>query len=242
MFLTSEEIDTSAMTELNHRAVLTGDIIRSSRLSPAQLASVRSSLTAAVAAVKRWKRGLVSGKLEFYRGDGWQLLLTDPALAMRAAVFLRASLLAQGLADTRVSIGVGEVRNTRSRRTSLSTGQAFVLSGHGLDEMAQHSRMTFEIPESAGPLSAWPRVVSHLCDALMGRWTRRQAELICAAVVPEEPGAETVAQSLHPPISKQAVAKALKSANWYVLREAIHHFEQASWPALPRPTQQRKTT
>ena len=45
----------------------------------------------------------------------------------------------------------------------------------------------------------------------MGRWTRRQAELVCAAVVPEEPGAETVAQSLHPPISKQAVAKALKS-------------------------------
>ena len=55
---------------------LTGDIIGSSRLRSPQLRSVRLSLVNAVDIVRRWKRGLVKGKLEFFRGDGWQLLLT----------------------------------------------------------------------------------------------------------------------------------------------------------------------
>jgi len=75
------------------RAVLTGDIVRSALLLPAQMDAVRASLLDAVQAVKGWKRGLAGGRPEFFRGDGWQVLLTDPAFAMRAAIFLRASLL-----------------------------------------------------------------------------------------------------------------------------------------------------
>ena len=170
------------MTQLRYYAVLTGDIIRSTRLRPRQLESVRSSLTNAVGAVRLWNRGLVKGRLEFFRGDGWQLLPTDPAMALRVGIFLRASLLAGGIADSRIAIGLGESGKTLPRRLGLSTGQAFVLSGHALDDMAPYSSMTIEIPKSAGPLSGWLPVIGHLCDSLIEQWTRRQAEIVCVAL------------------------------------------------------------
>lgn len=111
--------------------VLTGDIIGSSHLRSTQLSSVRASLITTANTVRDWKRGLVKGELEFFRGDGWQLLLTDPSMALRVAIILRASLLAQGLSDTRVAVGLGSIDETTSEgKVSLSMGQAFALSGH----------------------------------------------------------------------------------------------------------------
>jgi hypothetical protein len=225
------------MAQLKYYAVLTGDIIGSSRLRSPQLESVRSSLIRAVGAVRHWKRGLVKGRMEFFRGDGWQVLLTDPAMAMRVAIFLRASLLAGGVADSRIAIGLGESDRTHSR-IALSTGQAFVLSGHALDEMTQYSRMTIGIPKSSAPLSDWLPVVGHLCDSLIDQWTRRQAEIVCFVIDPKEPDYEKVGQSMRPKVSKQAVAKGLRGANWYVIREAIHRFEDTSWEAILQPKEQ----
>jgi hypothetical protein len=226
------------MTQSRYYAVLTGDIIKSSRLSPSDLESVRSTLTGAINGVRRWKRGLVQGKPEFYRGDAWQLLLADPALALRVGIHLRASLRAAGLADTRVAIGLGQVEKISSERVSLSMGQAFVLSGKALDRMTRYSGMTIEVPNSAGPLSGWLQVVGHLCDALIGQWTMRQAELVRAAVNPEERGSDEIGQSLKPVVSKQAVAKGLSGANWYVLREAIRLFEGTAWGTVLRQAPQ----
>jgi hypothetical protein len=224
------------VTQSKHYAVLTGDIIQSSRLSSNQLESVRSSLIASVNAVRRWKPGLVKGKPEFFRGDAWQLLLADAAMALRVGIFLRASLLSRGLADSRVAIGLGEVEEISRERVSLSTGQAFVLSGKALDRMTLYSNMTIEVPKSAGPLSGWLSVVGHLCDSLIGQWTTRQAELVRAAVNPKEPDSENIGQSLKPAVSKQAVAKGLSGANWYVIREAVRAFEETSWDALLSPS------
>jgi hypothetical protein len=224
------------MQQARYRAVLTGDIIRSRSLQPRQLESVRSSLTNAVDVVRQdWKRGLVKGRPEFFRGDGWQLLLTDPAMALRVAVFLRASLLAGGVADSRIAIGLGEGERISPKRVALSTGEAFVLSGRALDEMTQYSNMTIEIPQSAGPLSGWLPVVGHLCNSFIEQWTRRQAEIVCVAIDPREPDYEKVAHALKPAISKQAVAKGLGGANWHAIREAVRQFEETPWEAVLGP-------
>ena len=92
-------------------AVLTGDIVKSSKLTAAQLESVRECVLAAVDQARGWRRGIVKGKAEFYRGDAWQVLLADISHALRVALLIRASVIAQGIADTRVSIGLGTVEN-----------------------------------------------------------------------------------------------------------------------------------
>ncbi|MEI9973179.1 MAG: hypothetical protein WDO73_14710 [Ignavibacteriota bacterium] len=164
------------------------------------------------------------------------LLLNDPALAMRVGIYFRAVLMAGGVADTRIAIGLGTRQDAPFRSVSLSTGQAFVLSGRALDEMTLYSNLTIRIPESSGPLSDWMPVIGHLCDSLVGQWTRRQAEIVCVAVHPREPDYEKIGQSLHPPVSRQAVAKGLNGANWHVIREAIHQFEETSWTASAEST------
>ncbi len=228
------------MTQLEYCAVLTGDIIRSSRLQRGQLESVRSSLTGAVCVIRGWKRGLVKGKLEFFRGDAWQLLLADPAMALRAGILLRAALLSGGLADSRVAIGLGKAGKISARRISLSTGQAFIVSGRALDRMTQYSHLTVEIPESSGPLTGWLPVVGHLCDSLIGQWTARQAEIVCAAIDPKEPDYEMVARSLRPAVSKQAVAKGLSGAGWHAIREAVRQFEKTSWKTVLQSSRGRQ--
>ncbi len=220
------------MNEEKQYAVLTGDIIKSTSLPQAEFELVRSRLLDAVREVMNWKRGLVKGNAEFFRGDAWQVLLTNPAKALRVAVFLRASLLAEGKADSRISIGLGKVESISSRRISLSTGQAFIISGHGLDGLTQYSRMTIQIPKATGAISDWLPVVGDLCDSLINQWTERQAEIVCIAVKPEEPTQEAIAEILDPPVSRQAVTKALDGANWHSVRSAIRQFETTDWAAL----------
>ena len=220
------------MNQHKYFAVLTGDIIKSSLLSKNDLDAVRSSLLNTVDVVKGWKRGLVKGKTEFFRGDAWQLLLMNPALAMRVGIFLRASLLAEGKADSRISIGLGKVENISLNRVSLSTGEAFFLSGHGLDSITQHSNMTLVVPKSAQALSDWLPVVGHLCDSLIVQWTQRQAEVVCVAVGPKNLTHEKIAKKLSPTVSKQAVTSVLNGANWHFIREAIHRFEKTAWESV----------
>ncbi len=118
------------------------------------------------------------------------------------------------------------------KRVALSGGQAFVLSGQALDEMTRYSDLAIEIPEPAGPLADWIAVAGDLCDSLISQWTTRQAEIICFAIDPREPNAEKIARSLKQAVSKQAVTKALRGANWHAVRAAIRQFEETPWRAV----------
>ena len=210
-------------------AVLTGDIVKSRNLSPEQLQTVRDVIQEAVRIVDGWKPGLIVGKAEFFRGDAWQLLLNDPSWALRTAVFIRANLLSRKLADSRVSIGIGSVAEIHPERVSLSTGEAFHLSGHALDKMTLYWRMTIAVPKSSGPLADWAPIVAHLCDSLIRQWTPRQAEIVALALDPSEPTHEKIAGRTEPPITKQAVTRVLDGANWIAVDEAIRGLETPTW-------------
>lgn len=222
------------MVEDRFYAVLTGDLVGSGQLSGDELDDVRSSIIKRSGDIDGWKTGLVKGKLEFFRGDSWQLLLSKPELAMRVAVFLRASIIASGKADSRMSIGLGNIDNISEQKLLMSTGEAFSLSGHGLDELTGYSEMTIKISRSAGPLFEWLPVVANLCDSLIKQWTQRQAEVITFAVDPEEPTHEEIAKKLTPAVTKQAVTKILNGANWHSLRKVINQFEKMNWNAALR--------
>lgn len=214
------------------RAVLTGDLIKSRQLSAARFEQARDLLLESAADLNQWSRGLLQGRPEFFRGDAWQLLLADPRWALRAAVFLRTSLRASEIVDTRVVIGLGTVDQVNAQRVSLSTGQAFTLSGQALDGLTQYFRMSIALPAEAGWVAAWMPVVAQLCDMLIGHWTARQAQIVRVALGPHEPTHAAIAERLAPPVSKQAVSKALAGADWHGLRAALKEFENTPWQEL----------
>lgn len=221
----------STMTRLY--AVLTGDLVRSSALDRKQLDAVRQNLFTAAGAINQadWAGGkLLRGEPEFFRGDAWQMLLSDPRWALRAAIYLRAVLRAQDLADTRIAIGIGSVDSVSRTRVSLSRGQAFTLSGHALDEMSFRFRMSINVPEELKPAGGWLSAVLALCDCLIGRWQTRQAQVAGLMSLHKSASHADIGRMIKPrSISQQAVSKALGAAGWPGLEQAMDQFEAISW-------------
>ena len=213
-------------------AVLTGDIVSSRRLSVERLERTRRLIASGAAEFRRRQPRAFSGVPEVFRGDAWQLLLREPRWALRVALLMRALLLARNDVRTRVSIGIGAVEAIDRRRISLSTGEAFTLSGHALDHITGYFDLTGALPERAAPLAAWFPAMLHLCSGLMRSWTRRQAEIVSLALLADNPTHEAIAGSLRPRVSKQSVSESLAAARWRPLLEGIRVFEQSDWDRL----------
>jgi hypothetical protein len=225
-------------------AVLSGDVIRSAALTTSELDIVRTTVLQSVEQIRKWRRGIVQGNAEFFRGDAWQVLLHRPELCLRAAVCIRARLRAVTNRDTRVAIGIGPVNQIRPRRISTSTGEAFELSGHALDQLTIYQDMTCDIPASAGVVRSWLPIVCHLCDAQIRQWTQRQAEICHLAATPAAMHVtdgglqigdfthEEIGQRLSPPVAKQTVTRALSGAHWRAIGAAIHQCEATHWASI----------
>lgn len=217
------------MNEHDIQAVLTGDIVASQRLSATELDHVRATVEEACAEIAQWSPELMPRAVEFSRGDAWQVLLREPSMTLRAALWIRAALLFRCGVDTRVAVGIGSIAPL-AESLSLSGGDAFVRSGQALDALSQ-ARLTIVLPSSS-PFCSWIDLVAKLCDAMVGSWTQRQAELVYAALSPQSLTQSAIAAALIPPVSKQAVGKGLRAAHWDAISQAIKIFEAAKWPLL----------
>lgn len=213
-------------------AVLTGDLVGSRRLSAERLERTRSIIATAAAQFRRRERRALCGVPEVFRGDAWQVLLREPRWALRLALLVQAQLLAGSAVRTRISIGVGGVDVIDRRRVSLSTGEAFMLSGHALDHITGYFELTGALPERAAPLAAWFPALLHVCSGLVRPWTRRQAEIVSLALLADNPTHESIAGTLRPRVSKQTVTESLAAARWRPLLEGIRAFEQTDWDGL----------
>ena len=99
--------------EFESGCVLTGDIVRSASLEPGRLDAAFERLREAAAELLDWTDGR---GLERFRGDGWQVAIAAPALALRAAMRLRAAVRVAG-AETR---GVGHIAEAGETAVTLS--------------------------------------------------------------------------------------------------------------------------
>lgn len=207
-------------------AVLTGDLVGSSRLSPGSLQGARQTFEAASAEIAGWAPKLVASTPDFFRGDSWQLLLTRPGFSLRAAFYLRACLKAGDPDwDTRIAIGLGEVAKIDTSRTSLSSGEAFLLSGHALDAMGTATNITV-----AGRASDALDVLARICSGMADDWSQKQAQAACLALAPDAPTQAEMAERLG--VTQQAVSKALASAKISAFLQAAQYCEALTWPRL----------
>ncbi|MEQ9822978.1 MAG: hypothetical protein ABQ298_01190, partial [Puniceicoccaceae bacterium] len=113
--------------DIPHYAVLTGDIVGSRKLSTHELASLFEGVRGVWRCFAEHHGDAVMGEFDVFRGDGWQVALTQPALCLRAAVFLRAAFRAHSKkvdVDSRIGVGVGPVDRIVRERLSESNGLA----------------------------------------------------------------------------------------------------------------------
>lgn len=206
------------------RAILTGDFVKSRQAGREVLERAFDVLGTGAETLARWHGEPL--RPTRFRGDGWQASLARPALALRSALFLQASLRAADLGIAmRLAIGVGPVESLGRADLSDANGAAFHASGQALEAMPRGRRLALSAPEAPRLSGA----VTALLDAIAQGWTAAQGEALMRALAPDAPVQTTIAEELG--IRQQSVADRLDAAAFWAVLEALEEVEAADMPA-----------
>ena len=195
------------MTENTRKiAVLTGDIVGSTALGAEKLERAMAALAECAEVQADWHGE--SLRFTRNRGDGWQVVLARPEMALRSALAFRAALRAEGSEfDSYLAIAVADTHIAIADDLNAETGAAFVHSGAHLDWMKTEAGTPriFIYPETSATAAAI------LADHVSQNWTPPQANAMRIMLAPNDQTSYTdVARLLGK--SRQAVTKSLEAA------------------------------
>lgn len=211
-----EQID----IEMNIGAIITGDIVDSTKLSLEDrrvMLDVLRSLPSVLSPIQ-------DVSIDIFRGDSFQIGISDVREVLRAVLVIRASLRshkmesAKMLLDARLAIGIGTL-DYESDALSTSDGEAYRLSGKLLDNMGK-SRLKIMTP--------WRSVNEELdletafADDIISSWTQSQSRIILLSLLTSQSHVE-LSQKLG--ISRQMVDKSLKASKEELMQAYIRRFE-----------------
>ena len=194
-------------------AVLTGDLIRSRKASPDRVAATFSLLEEAATAFGAARD--MDLRFTRFRGDGWQIALTQPGLCLDALLYLVAVLRAgnHGL-GTRISIGIGRCETLGTTDLSDASGTAFFISGNHLDRMSPKRQFAL----AGTGIGAADIGLLDLAEFIIAGWTPAQAEAFAKMLLSSETQ-ETLAAKLG--ITRQAVQSRLSGAGFSYFENAL---------------------
>lgn len=208
-------------------AVITGDIVGSSKIKNNQRSHLLSLLKSTFCTMEKIIPGRIQSPFEIHRGDSFQGVLSNPEDALRIVILIRTSLRygfkikqSQNILDARIAAGIGKITFLPSGRGSEGDGEAFWLSGPILDKMKGDKRLVIRTP--------WEEINSELdvecalLDALINRWSAEQAQAINGKI--KNLTQEQIARQLG--ISQPAVRQRLKRAGSWAVEELCSRYEQ----------------
>lgn len=198
-------------------AVLTGDIVNSTKLTAAREAKLSSTLVDLFVDY--------DSNFEFYRGDSFQAYVKEPANALRLALLSRSAAIELFkeekvvFSDVRISIGIGKVTTpVRSLRTAK--GEAFVLSGRKLDEIIKnHQRLSITTSNSLANVGL--QVIADYINAIFDAMTGKQAEVIFELLKGEMQ--KVVAKKIKK--TKSTIHQRITSGRWNEIEKLLQQYE-----------------
>lgn len=154
------------------QAILTADIVHSTKLSPAQARKL----------IQRLRLVLSPYRFEFYRGDSFQVYIKDARLALETALLCRTAAISMAqdiksfIPDIRIGIGIGKAKEPNGT-LGAARGEAFVLSGRALDQIAKsNTRLVISTANTlAGEGLA---VIAAYTNTIFNDMTGKQANVI----------------------------------------------------------------
>ncbi len=197
------------------QAVLTGDIVNSTGLTTA----IEKKLFRVVQEL------FIAHKVEFFRGDSFQVYVRDPKEALKLALLSRTAAISlfKGekliLSDIRISIGVGTVE-TPVKTLRTAKGEAFLLSGRKFDEIAKSSRRLAIV--AADPLAKEGLdIIADYINSIFEGMTGKQAEVIFELLKGEIQ--KGIAKKLRK--TKSTIHQRIISGRWPEIERLLLHYE-----------------
>jgi len=157
------------------KGVITGDIISSTTIKPEWRQSLLDSMERLVVEFNQF----CPVKIEFFRGDSFQLLVDNPLEGLRIAVLLRAGLKKQTPSDSnqqwdaRMALGIGSI-DYSSEQVVISDGEAFHFSGWAFDKLGKRKlavRTPWKVVNEELVLS------TSFADDIISDWSNAQAQV-----------------------------------------------------------------
>jgi hypothetical protein len=201
----------------NFAAVLTGDLIASTKAGQAAVDSTMDVIAAIAQNEAKILRQDI--RLARFRGDGWQIYCSDATCVFRLAVLILANIQSRPtLPKTRISAASGQVSPMISRDVTSASGEAFTISGHNLDSMGRN-RLVFQTIQ---PDHHWQSAFFSYLGWQSARWSPEQAQAIALTFRTDPPHPGKSAEELG--ISRQAFSARLDGAGYIPVWEADRAF------------------
>ncbi len=198
-------------------SVITGDIVKSSKLSLNQHKQLIKVMRSCSKEVSKIFPDALKYEPELFRGDSWQLLIKKPELALSIALFYRAYLKAKmqlNSIDSRMAISIGTVDFVES---SFGVGDAYKISGKALDKKGKRKlKFVSDIILNADVLD----LIIQNSDFISSRWTSKQCKIVLLAL--QNMDQKAIASKLR--ITQQAVSKQIDAAGWMIVSDNIAYF------------------
>ncbi len=163
------------------KGVITGDIIESSAIQ----IKYRDFLLKSIRGIVDELSVIEPLKIEFFRGDSFQMIVNSPENAMKVAVLLRAGLKGHTPKeskkpwDARISLGVGTIFY-HADNIVLSDGEAFQYSGRELDEMGKRRLI---VKTRWSEVNEELQVSTAFADEVISSWSVSQSQATYQALL-----------------------------------------------------------
>ncbi len=163
------------------KGVITGDIVNSTKID----IEWRKHLVDSTQQIADELSILSPLKIEFFRGDSFQMVVDKPEEALKIAVLLRAGLKSKTplesktIWDARIALGVGEISYTADK-VIISDGEAFHFSGWEFDEIGKRR---LAIRTKWNDINNELKVSTAFADEIITDWTATQARIVYSALL-----------------------------------------------------------
>ncbi len=203
-------------------AVLTGDIIDSSGLTPDELDELMRTLDTVAGEISGWEHSETSATQSAFArrgGDGWQIAVNRPHMALRASLYVLARIRTISEdSETRLAVATGDglVPDQTDLDLNSAHGDAFTASGRLLANLPTRRKLACA---TGGTLDAVYRLADHISQG----WTQTQAQSVALMLPPGSGPRRVAAEKLG--VSRQSVDQTLHAAGYPALEDALNLIE-----------------
>ena len=163
--------------------------------------------------------GKTPSQWEVYRGDEFQIEISNPEEALLIAILVKAHLRAIK-SDARMSIGFGD-KTHNAERISESNGSAFINSGE-LFETLKKQKVTLAMRTGNADIDEKINLMLQLALTFMDNWLVQSAEFVTAAIENPTLSQEELGQKLG--INQAAVSRRQKRAQFDLVMNLDRYF------------------
>lgn len=202
-------------------AIITGDIVDSTRLTPVE----RETMLRSLESLPEILSPVENIRMEIFRGDSFQIGVRNAEKSLKVALIIRACLRSNRvessgtLLDARLALGIGTL-DYESDTLSTSDGDAYRRSGRLLDSMDK-SRLEISTPWSG--VNDELKLSTAFADDVISGWTRSQSRIVMMSLLSAQPHYRIAAEL---GVSRQTVDKSLRLSKEELINAYLARFEE----------------